>query len=108
MKYAIHISTLGFFSLPTLVHAHDAKSLPYGPFLSGLTHPVLGFDHFLAMISVGMVSIQIGGTAIWKVPATFVAVMFLGGLIGINFSGFVGYEIAIAISVFLLGSVLAA
>ena len=42
------------------VSAHEAQSLPYGPFLSGITHPVLGFDHLLAMVSVGMISVRSG------------------------------------------------
>ena len=88
--------------------AHEAQSLPYGPFLSGITHPVLGFDHLLAMVSVGMISAQIGGRAIWTVPATFVVVMFFGGLLGLNYGGLTGYEIGIAISVLLLGSAFAA
>ena len=95
-----------FFS--STLSAHEAQSLPYGPFLSGITHPVLGFDHLLAMVSVGMISAQIGGRAIWTVPATFVVVMFFGGLLGLNYGGLTGYEIGIAISVLLLGSALAA
>ena len=95
-----------FFS--SALSAHEAQSLPYGPFLSGITHPVLGFDHLLAMVSVGMISAQIGGRAIWTVPATFVVVMFFGGLFGLNYGGLTGYEIGIAISVLLLGSALAA
>ena len=95
-----------FFS--SSLSAHEAQSLPYGPFLSGITHPVLGFDHLLAMVSVGMISAQIGGRAIWTVPATFVVVMFFGGLLGLNYGGLTGYEISIAISVLLLGSALAA
>jgi len=95
-----------FFS--SALSAHEAQSLPYGPFLSGITHPVLGFDHLLAMVSVGMISAQIGGRAIWTVPATFVVVMFFGGLLGLNYGGLTGYEIGIAISVLLLGSALAA
>ena len=51
-------------------------------FYDGITHPVLGTDHFLAMVSVGIVSSQIGGRAIWSVPATFVTVMILGGIVG--------------------------
>ena len=94
------------FSLP--LFAHEAQSLPYGPFLSGITHPVLGLDHLLAMVSVGMVSAQIGGRAIWSVPLTFVVVMFFGGLIGLNMGGLTGYEIGIALSVLFLGSSLAA
>ena len=93
---------------PFAVQSHEANSLPYGPFLSGITHPVLGFDHLLAMVSVGMISEQIGGKAIWGVPSTFVIVMFIGGLVGINIEGLTGYEIGIALSVLLLGSALAA
>jgi len=106
MKKYISISLLLFFSMPLL--SHEAQSLPYGPFLSGITHPVLGLDHLLAMVSVGMVSAQIGGRAIWTVPSTFVTVMFVGGLIGLNLGGLSGYEIGIALSVLLLGSSLAA
>ena len=51
-------------------------------FFDGISHPVLGFDHFLAMISVGIVSAQIGGRAIWTVPTTFVTIMTIGGLFG--------------------------
>ena len=64
--------------------------MPYGPFLSGITRPVLGLDHLLAMVSVGMVSAQIGGRAIWSVPLTFVTVMFFGGLAGLNMGGLTG------------------
>jgi urease accessory protein len=106
MKNIIWFIPLLLFS--SLVSAHEAQSLPYGPFLSGITHPVLGFDHLLAMVSVGMISAQIGGRAIWTVPATFVLVMFLGGILGLNYSGLTGYEIGIALSVILLGSTLAA
>jgi urease accessory protein len=60
------------------------------------------------MVSVGMISAQIGGRAVWSVPATFVFVMFIGGLVGINFEGLKGYEFGIALSVLLLGSALAA
>jgi len=53
-------------------------------FYDGLSHPVLGIDHFLAMVGVGIVSAQIGGRAIWTVPAIFVCLMILGGIIGIS------------------------
>jgi urease accessory protein len=107
MKTKLILLLLSFFIVsPTL--SHEANSLPYGPFLGGITHPVLGFDHLLAMISVGMISAQIGGKAIWTVPFTFVVVMFFGGLIGLNVSGLSGYEIGIALSVLLLGGSLAA
>ena len=52
-------------------------------FYDGLSHPVLGIDHFLAMVCVGVVSSQIGGKAIWSVPSLFVFFMILGGAAGL-------------------------
>jgi urease accessory protein len=93
---------------PALAVAHEGASLPYGSFLSGLTHPVLGPDHFLAMVSVGVVSAQIGGRAIWTVPATFVVVMGFGGLLGLLDIGLTAIESGIAVSVLALGLAIAA
>ena len=107
MNIKLRVFVLSFFMFGTAL-AHEANSLPYGPFLGGITHPVLGFDHLLAMVSVGMISAQIGGKAIWTVPSTFVLVMFFGGLVGLNMGGLSGYEIGIALSVLLLGGSLAA
>ena len=94
--------------LPGLALAHEGASLPYGSFLSGVTHPVLGADHFLAMVSVGIVSAQIGGRAIWTVPATFVCVMGIGGLLGLLDIGLTAIESGIASSVLILGLAIAA
>jgi urease accessory protein len=93
---------------PSLVFAHEGASLPYGSFIGGLSHPVLGVDHFLAMVSVGIVSAQIGGRAIWTVPATFVGVMAFGGLLGYLDIGLTAIEAGIAISVLALGVAIAA
>ncbi|MGI9290977.1 MAG: HupE/UreJ family protein [Gammaproteobacteria bacterium] len=98
---------LAVVTLPSAVFAHDGAQLPYGSFLSGLTHPVLGLDHFLAMVSVGILSAQIGGRAIWTVPATFVAVMAFGGLLGWIDVGLTAIEAGIAFSVLALGTAIA-
>lgn len=87
--------------------AHEGAQLPYGSFLSGLTHPVLGADHFLAMVSVGVLSAQMGGRAIWTVPGTFVLVMALGGLLGWIDIGLSAIEAGIAFSVLALGTAIA-
>ena len=52
-------------------------------FYDGLSHPVLGLDHFLAMVCVGVVSSQIGRRAIWTVPSFFVLFMIVGGAAGL-------------------------
>jgi urease accessory protein len=93
-----------WFCEPALAHEepHDGVG-----FATGLLHPALGFDHFLAMLSVGILSAQIGGRAIWYVPATFVLVMILGGVLGMNDAPVPSVELGIAVSVLILGIALA-
>ena len=93
--------------IPTTVYAHEGGNMPLGGFLSGLVHPVLGYDHLLAMLSVGILSAQIGGRAIWTVPATFVGVMAIGGTLGLIDIGITVTELGIALSLVILGSVIA-
>lgn len=101
--------TLLLAAVPRVAFAHDGgETLPFGGFLSGLLHPVLGYDHLLAMLSVGILSAQIGGRAIWTVPATFVGVMAVGGALGLINLGELPVEFAIAFSLVLLGAVIAA
>lgn len=90
---------------PSLASAHSFQE--ESGFFPGLTHPVLGFDHFLAMISVGILSAMVGGRAIWTVPLTFVAVMAFGGVLGLKDIGLPAVEYGIAFSVMILGLALA-
>ena len=85
-----------FVALPATAFAHNIGG---NGIESGLTHPLLGLDHLLAMVAVGVISSQIGGKAIWKVPATFVACMILG----LFLTGLPFVEVAIALSVVVLG-----
>ncbi len=41
------MAAFAIFGLPAAAIAHEGASLPYGSFIGGLTHPVLGLDHFL-------------------------------------------------------------
>lgn len=70
---------------------------------AGLLHPILGIDHLLAMVTVGLLSAQMGGRAIWTVPATFVSVMAVGGILGIAGVQLPYVEYGIALSVVALG-----
>ena len=72
------ISTLLIFK-PLYAHTFTGMN----GFYDGLSHPVLGLDHFLAMVCVGVVSSQIGGRAIWTVPSLFVLFMIIGGAAGL-------------------------
>lgn len=77
-----------------------------GDFIVGLLHPVLGLDHLLAMLSVGIISSQIGGKAIWTIPIAFVVMMFVGGLLGLAEIQLNFVELAIALSVLFLGIII--
>lgn len=99
---------LAFFlvMLSSTAQAHQITS--GSGFYAGFSHPVLGLDHLLAMLSVGILSAQMGDRAIWTVPATFVVVMTLGGILGISQIGIPFVELGIALSVVLLGAALTA
>ncbi len=79
-----------------------------GGFMSGLLHPILGFDHLLAMMAVGLLSVQLGGRAVWTVPATFVAFLIGGGALGLAGLELPAVEGIIALSVLVLGLAIAA
>ena len=52
--------------LPAVAEAHAGSG--DGALMTGLMHPVFGLDHLVAMISVGVVSAQLGGASISRVP----------------------------------------
>ena len=93
---------------PAVALAHENEVIRLGSLLGGFLHPVLGLDHFLAMVSVGVVSAMVGGRAIWTVPGLFVLMMGVGGLLGrVDVGlGSTAVEIGIALSVVLLGIVI--
>ena len=101
---------LAWFALADPALAHEQQVIRFGSFLGGFLHPVLGLDHFLAMVSVGVVSAMLGGRSIWVVPGLFVVMMTVGGILGRLDLGFgMGViEGGIGISVVLLGIAIAA
>jgi len=105
MKKIIPLLTIGLL-FPGLAYAHGAGY--GGGFMAGLSHPVLGLDHLLAMISVGILSAQMGGRAIWSVPSAFVIVMLVGAILGMRGIQLVSVEHGIALSVLALGFALVA
>ena len=104
---ARYLAALLLLLVSTQAVAHEELEGGVG-FLAGLFHPVLGFDHLLAMLSVGVVSAQIGGRAIWYIPATFVLAMIFGGFLGTQGVQVLLVEAGIALSVLVLGVTLAA
>ena len=87
--------------------AHSQHGLTSDGLIAGFAHPWFGLDHLLAMIAVGLLSVQMGGRAIWIIPTAFLGMMFVGGVVGINGVHFHFVEYGIAVSVIALGAALA-
>lgn len=74
---------------------------------AGFGHPIAGVDHVLAMIAVGLLAARLGGWSLWFVPAAFVAMMAVGGVLGVAGATVPFVEQGIIGSVIILGAVLA-
>ncbi len=93
--------------VPTLAFAHPGLPGHTHDFASGMLHPLSGIDHILAMVAVGLFAAQLGGRALWAVPASFVAVMAAAGVAGMSGIALPLTETGIALSIVALGSVIA-
>lgn len=85
---------------PALAHINPAE---HASFSTGFLHPLSGADHVLAMVGVGLWAAQLGGRALWAVPATFVIVMMAGFAAALGGLPLPFIEPAIAASVVVLG-----
>lgn len=92
--------------VPSAALAHTGHGDSSGV-VHGFMHPIGGIDHILAMVTVGLLAGQLGGRALWLVPASFVGAMVAGGLLGISGVTLPLVETAIAFSVVALGAAVA-
>ena len=114
---AILVSTsalLGLSFFPTLLAAPALAHHPLGGrlpgsafegFLSGLAHPVLGPDHFLFILAIGILAATTRRG--WLLPVAFVATSFLGSLLHLAEISVPLLEIVISASLLLAGWLLA-
>jgi urease accessory protein len=92
---------------PLAAAGHTGIGTPAG-FGSGLGHPLGGADHLLAMIAVGLWAAQLGGRAVLVVPAAFVTLMTVGGMLAVSGIHVPYVEQGVAASVLILGMLIAA
>jgi urease accessory protein len=85
---------------PALAHIERGQA---AGFFTGLSHPVSGLDHVLAMVAVGLWGAQLGVPAMWLLPVIFPMVMALGGTLGLIGIPLPFVEVSIALSAVLLG-----
>jgi urease accessory protein len=99
------LMTVVLLLAPSVAFAHPGHG-EGGSLLAGFIHPFSGIDHLLAMTAVGLFAANLGGRALWAVPATFVAMMALGGVFGAAGVSLPFAETAIALSVLVFGFVI--
>jgi urease accessory protein len=93
--------------VPSLALAHPGLPGHTHDLASGFVHPLGGLDHVLAMVAVGLLAAQLGGRALWLVPASFLAAMAAAGLAGMSGIGLPMTELGIAASIIVLGGAIA-
>src|SRR5207237_10558291 len=92
-----------FMTTPALAHGIEGT----GGFLAGLSHPIFGPDHVVAMVAVGLWGAFLGAPAIWLLPIVFPLVMAAGGALGIIGLPLPAVETGIAASAVILGLMVA-
>lgn len=90
----------------TAARAHTDQGDVGGGLIAGFLHPLLGLDHVVAMVAVGIWGAQLGRPAIWVLPITFPLVMAAGGVLGVLGVPIPGVEIGIALSAIALGAMI--
>jgi urease accessory protein len=98
---AVLLVTVALWPVAAWAHVESGEA---GGFLSGMSHPVSGLDHVVAMIAVGLWGAQLGMPAIWILPVAFPMLMAAGGMLGLVGLPLPGVEIGIALSAVVLGA----
>lgn len=78
-----------------------------GGLLSGISHPLMGLDHLVAMFAVGVWGALLKEKAVWVLPIVFPLIMALGGVLGILGLDIPAIEIGIALSSIVIGAFIA-
>ncbi|MBE7247739.1 MAG: HupE/UreJ family protein, partial [Actinomycetospora chiangmaiensis] len=70
---------------------------------AGFLHPLMGADHILAMVAVGLLAALRGGRALWALPLSFLALMSVGAGLGMAGVALPYTEVGIALSIVVFG-----
>ncbi len=105
MKTRRYLPLLAMTLLPGAAFAHAGHA--EGGLAAGLLHPLAGADHLLAMLAVGIWAAQQPRAMKLAVPAAFLAALLGGFLLGAGGIALPQVETGLALSVLLLGLLVA-
>lgn len=91
--------------VPLPAQAHDGTGLA-GGLLAGLSHPLSGLDHLLAMVAVGLWGAFLGRPLLYVLPMLFPGMMVVGAAMGMWGVPLPPVELGIALSVITLGGLI--
>jgi urease accessory protein len=95
----------GLSAAPAFAHPGDHHA--GASFALGFMHPIVGWDHLLAMLAVGLWAAQQPRRVAWVMPLAFPAMMALGAYSGVQGAALPWMEAGIAASVAALGLLIA-
>lgn len=107
---AVVAATLGLLLPAAAIVAHplhgNPNSNPSG-FAGGILHPLLGLDHLIALLAIGLWSAEQQGRNRWWIPLTFLGMMVVGAVVGMQTGAIAVSEHLIVSSVLVLGGIIA-
>jgi urease accessory protein len=89
---------------PALAHTPVGHTDSFG---YNFLHPLLGLDHLLAMVAVGLWAALVEPRLFWVAPSGFMGGMLLGALAGMSVVNPSGLELTIGASVLVFGLLVA-
>ena len=95
-----------FIVMPEIALAHAPEGAG-GGFVTGFLHPIMGVDHLVAMVAVGLWGAFLGERALWILPIVFPSIMAVGAAFGIVGLEIPLVEFVIALSGVVLGALIA-
>lgn len=93
------LTSLGVsMALSGTAYAHPGHG---GSIVEGLAHPVVGLDHLIAMLAIGIWASQFDRAEKWAIPFSFVTAMGLSAAAAMSGLAFKGVELGISGSLLL-------
>ena len=90
--------------LPGVASAHPGHG---GGFSAGFLHPLMGLDHMIAMLAIGLWAAKLRGKAVFLLPVAFMSMMMAGGAAALGGVEGPVVEPGIIASVLVLGLIIA-